>query len=76
MEDEGSVHLQQDAEYMRRIHGYLACKYACIILLKKAPFHQRDLRKDWVRRYVWPTRFAQSWQDVRGVEFYIEYKRG
>lgn len=64
----------QDVEYMRRVHGYFACHRACLILLRRAPFAQRDLRTAWVRQYVWPTRFLPVWQEaVDGNELSLHF---
>lgn len=37
------------------------CRAVCIILLACAPFHQKCLRRDWVRRYVWTRRHEEKW---------------
>lgn len=37
------------------------CRQVCIVLLKTAPFQQKCLRRDWVRRYVWAMRCRPEW---------------
>lgn len=41
-----------------------ACRAACIVLLRRAPFQQRDLRRHWVRNFVWNTRYEPEWSDL------------
>lgn len=37
------------------------CRRVCMVLLKTAPFQQKCLRREWVRRYVWPLRSLRAW---------------
>lgn len=62
------LHEQERNQYPRlavmhdiMIVRVVKCAQTCLALLARAPFQQKCLRRDWVRRYVWPTRYEQEW---------------
>lgn len=37
------------------------CRKVCLLLLKRAPFQQKCLRREWVQHYVWTWRHHACW---------------
>lgn len=52
-------------EMLKKRH--LNCVKTCIVLLRVAPFQQKDLRLWWVRNMVLPTWHNQVWEKNAGV---------
>lgn len=68
------LHEQERNQYPRlaAVHDIMAvrafnCAQTCLALLARAPFQQKCLRRDWVRRYVWPRRYEQEWSPALPV---------
>lgn len=60
-----SLVIPEDAK--RRKHFFVgkrryACRKVCIILLRIAPFQQKDLRRWWVKNMVWNTWKNKVWE--------------